>query len=143
VRRSRLSEYVVDKPLEAGIEVGFELVVVRRDDPILFRRRRVDGLYTGRRIWARERQRPAVRAFITDIPLPPTRGIRSRCSRCRGRPCVEMAFQKVVNEANFSFAIIFSGVAQPKSWRSCQGTAVTCRGLRMFRTLSHVAGDET
>jgi hypothetical protein len=70
VRRSRLSEYVVDKPLEAGIEVVFELIVVRRDDPILFRRRRVDGLYTGRRIWARERQRPAFRAFITDIPLP-------------------------------------------------------------------------
>jgi hypothetical protein len=90
-----LSEYVVDKPLEAGIEVVFELVVVRRDDPILFRRRRVD---TGS-------QRPAFRAFITDIPLPLPHAVSAAAAVDVG---VGPAFQKVGNEAKFSFAIIFS-----------------------------------
>jgi hypothetical protein len=45
VRRSQLSEYVVDKPLQAGIEMAFEFVGMRWDDPFrLFVGVRWDGL---------------------------------------------------------------------------------------------------
>jgi hypothetical protein len=52
VRRSQLSEYVVDKPLEAGIEVVFELVGMRWDDP--FRLLLVDVRWDGLSLPLRE-----------------------------------------------------------------------------------------